>query len=83
MSNTAANLSSSFFHMSATVAGGFKAGSFGVVNAAGTHAIGRNGVPSVWGTKRVAREIAPHIADCEGYAWVRIYPSREAAQAGG
>ena len=83
MSNAAANLSSSFFHMSATVAGGFKAGSFGVVNAAGTHAIGRNGVPSVWGTKRVAREIAPHIADCDGYEWVRIYPSREAAQAGG
>ena len=85
----AANFKSVFWATSKGVAQ-FSNGnkSFGILNAAGTHALTQQGTPIVYPTKKVAAQVAPHavaMAQSSGrhypHNWVPVFSTKAAAAA--
>ena len=81
----AANFNSTFWSTPQGVAGYAGSRNFGILNAAGTHALAQNGNPIVYSTKKVAALVAPHaiaMAQPGGHHhWVPVFGSRAAAAA--
>jgi hypothetical protein len=78
----AANIAGKFWPVPAGVMTFGTSAAYGVVNEAKTHAIGKAGVPAVWGTKKVAAIIAESAAELVAgvYEWVPVFESKEAAK---
>ena len=80
--NKAANISNKHWPVSGGVSTFESSRAWGVLNADGTHALGKSGDPSSWHTKRAASTIAKYadeMADGDVYEWVPVYDSAEEA----
>jgi len=76
---TAANISGKFWKVPGGVSTFQSSRSYGVLNDEGTHAFGKNGVPSTWRTKKTAAIIAEYAEAMAGdgiHEWVRVADRR-------
>ena len=72
----AANIAKKFWNVPMGVSTFESSKAYGVINCEGTHALGKSGVPSSWGTKKTAAIIAEHADEMAGdgvHEWVPVF----------
>ena len=55
---------------------------YGILNAAGTHALALNGSPIVYDRKSIAAQVAPHadgLSQQTAHYWIPVFNSKAAA----
>ena len=76
---TAANIAKKFWNVPMGVSTFESSQAYGVLNSEGTHALGKAGSPSSWGTKKTAAMIAEYADQMAGdgvHEWVPVFDSR-------